>query len=303
MFNKNDTVCFLGDSITTHGHFIKEIFEFLAKNHKEDRVKMFNCGVPGDAACRTVKRLYEDCLILNPQKVVLMLGANDIERSLYMPGKEIENVEEKRKHFIDLYKTNIREIVENCIAFGAEVILCTPTPTEEEKSPAKGCNVPLELCIDFLKELAKEKNLMLIDYNTTLSKMYDKNVISEDGLHPTETGHHVMAQLFLKALGYIKECDFVTMPEYSQKNIERFNAEQTYRDVRFLEWSSMFDFNMSNPDATTEEKKEVARQKRQDGIDTKADWFVKSADNYIKYIDKVPKLQAEVLKKTIEMYD
>ena len=85
--------------------------------------------------------------------------------------------------------------------------------------------------------------------------------------------------------------------------IERFNAEQTYRDVRFLEWSSMFDFNMSNPDATTEEKKEVAKQKRQDGIDTKADWFVKSADNYIKYIDKVPKLQAEVLKKTIEMYD
>ena len=76
-----------------------------------------------------------------------------------------------------------------------------------------------------------------------------------------------MAQLFLKALGYIKECDFVTMPEYSQKNIERFNAEQTYRDVRFLEWSSMFDFNMSNPDATTEEKKEVARQKRQDGIE------------------------------------
>ena len=26
MFNKNDTVCFLGDSITTQGQFIKEIF-------------------------------------------------------------------------------------------------------------------------------------------------------------------------------------------------------------------------------------------------------------------------------------
>ena len=97
MFNKNETVCFLGDSITTHGHFVKEVFQFLVDNHKEDRVKIYNCGVPGDAACRTIDRLYEDCLILNPTTVVLMLGANDIERALYMPNKEIENVEEKLK--------------------------------------------------------------------------------------------------------------------------------------------------------------------------------------------------------------
>ena len=53
MFNKNDTLCFLGDSITTHGHFIKEIFEFSVKNHKEDITKIFNNGVTRDVACRT----------------------------------------------------------------------------------------------------------------------------------------------------------------------------------------------------------------------------------------------------------
>lgn len=58
---------FWGDSIITNGRFIKEIFEYLVNNHKEDRVKLFNCGVPGDAACRTVKRIYEDYFILNTQ--------------------------------------------------------------------------------------------------------------------------------------------------------------------------------------------------------------------------------------------
>ena len=40
MFKKNDTVCFLGDSITTHGYFIKEVFEYLAKNHNLDNFTM-----------------------------------------------------------------------------------------------------------------------------------------------------------------------------------------------------------------------------------------------------------------------
>ena len=65
-----------------------------ADNYKEDRVKLFNCGVPGDSSSKAVDRLYEDCLIFNPDIVVIMFGANDIGRVLYMPNKEIENVEE-----------------------------------------------------------------------------------------------------------------------------------------------------------------------------------------------------------------
>lgn len=303
MFNKNDTVCFLGDSITTHGHTIKEVVEFLVKNHKEDRVKIFNCGVPGDASCRTLKRLYEDCLILNPQKVVLMLGVNDIEMALYVTGKEIENVEEKKKYYLDLYKTSMRTIIENCIDFGAEVILCTPTPIEEDKTTKKGCNEALGVCIKFLKEIAAEKNLLFVDYNTTMTEMLYSGIIGDDGVHPTEKGHHVMAQILLKTLGYIEECDFDTMPVYSQKNIDRFEAEQLFRGIRMVEWNSMFDFNMANPNSSYEEKIAIAREKRQDGVDAKLDWYVKDADNYIAYLHKEPKLQAEILKKTIEMYD
>jgi hypothetical protein len=232
-----------------------------------------------------------------------MFGANDIGRALYMPNKEIENIEEKREHFLELYRVNIRKIVENCIKMNAKVILCTPTPTDDEKNIAKGCNVPLGKCIEFLKELAEEKNLQLIDYNSILFNMMDKEIFNDDGLHPSEYGHHVMAQVLLKSLGYIKECDFETMPVYSKNNLERFEAEQLYRGIRMVEYSSMYDFNKENPDATYEDKINMAKKYRQDGIDANMDWYVKVADNYINRIHQIPKIQGDLIKKTIEMYD
>ena len=303
MFKKNETVCFLGDSITTHGHFVKEVFQVLVDNHKEDRVKIYNCGVPGDAACRTIDRLYEDCLILNPTTVVLMLGANDIERALYMPNKEIENVEEKREHFLELYRENIRKIVENCIKMNANVILCTPTPTDDEKSSAKGCNVPLGKCIEFLKELAEEKNLQLVDYNTVMFSMMDKEIFNDDGLHPSEYGHHVMAQVLLKALGYINECDFETMPVYSEKNLERFKTEQLYRNIRMIEWTSLYDFMKENPEASYVEKIKIVEKCKEDGIKANMGWYIEATENYINHVHQIPKIQGDVIKKTIEMYD
>lgn len=303
MFNKNETVCFLGDSITRHGHFVKEVFQFLADYHKEDRVKIYNCGVPGDAACRAVDRLYEDCLIFNPTTVVLMFGANDIERSLYMPDKEVENVEEKRESFLELYRVSIRKIVEECMVADVKVILCTPTPTDDGKSSAKGCNVPLGKCIDFLKEIAEEKHLQIVDYNTIMFDMMDKEIFKDDGLHPSEYGHHVMAQVLLKALGYIKECDFETIPVYSEKNLERFKEEQLYRDVKMFEWCMLYDFNKANPDASYQEKIEIAKQKRQEAINLKQEWLVNITDNYIKHFHQIAKLQGNVIEKTIKMYE
>lgn len=303
MFNKKETVCFLGDSITTHGHFIKEVFEFLVKNHKEDKVKIYNCGVPGDAACRTVDRLYEDCLIFNPTTVVLMLGVNDIERALYFPDNEVENVEEKREHFLELYRVNMRKIIENCMEMDAKVILCTPTPIDDNKSAAQGCNVPLGKCINFLREIAQEKKLQLVDYYTVMFNMLGREVFIADGVHPSEYGHHIMAQVLLKELGYIKECDFETMPVYSEKNQKRFKAEQLYREIKMFEWCPMYDFNKANPDASYQDKIDLAKQKRQNAINVNQDWLVDIANNYIKYLHQIPKLQGDVINKTIKMYE
>ena len=304
MFNKKETVCFFGASIITHGHAMKEVFQYVVDNHKEDRVKFLNCGVPGDAACRALHRLYEDLLIHNPNKIVMMIGHNDIERKLYVPGNDIENLEEKKKYYLDLYKKSVREVVERCTAFGAEMILCTLTPVQAEKSPCKGaCNEALGICNEFLRELAKEKNLLLVDFNTAMTEMLDKDIMSKDGVHPTELGHHIMAQTLLKALGYINETDYETMPVFSEKNEERFKTEQTYRSIKMVEWTTLYDFMTANPDASYSEKIELIKDKRKDSVNVGMGWFMDATDNYIKYSHKITKLQEKLLKETIEMYD
>ena len=67
-------------------------------------------------------------------------------------------------------------------------------------------------------ETAKNKNLKLIDLYSVMSSVDNSGLIKLDGVHPTEEGHHMMAQIILKELGYIKETDFSKMPEYCEKN-------------------------------------------------------------------------------------
>ena len=109
MFEKNDTVCFLGDSITTHGIFIKEIYEHLIRNRRDDRIKLYNCGVPGDCAYKAVERIYGDCLSYNPDKLIMMFGINDMGINLYYTDNE-GTVEEKNEAFFD----NVVDIIEKC---------------------------------------------------------------------------------------------------------------------------------------------------------------------------------------------
>lgn len=300
MFNKYETVCFLGDSITYNGKYIKEIFEYLAKNRKDDRVKLFNCGVSGDRASRALNRLYCDCLVFNPDTVVIALGVNDIERSLYLPSEE-DKLTEKEK-YKEIYKKSITEITEKVTEFGSKVILCTPVPTQESKSKEKGCNEVLREFSCFLRKLADEKGFAIIDYFENMLLYIDDGIFEEDALHPNDKGQHLMAQIALKELGYTDNIDVSKMPVWSTENEKRFNAEQNYRKVMYYEWGALYDVNMSNNDITYEEKKEMAQQKREDGIKFSADWFVDASDVYLKYCEKRDFLISELLNKTIDMY-
>ena len=47
MFQKNDIICFLGDSITANGMWMAEIYQTLRKTVP---VKCYNCGVSGATA-------------------------------------------------------------------------------------------------------------------------------------------------------------------------------------------------------------------------------------------------------------
>ena len=261
---------------------------------------MFNCGVSGDRASRALERLYSDCLVFNPDTVVVALGVNDIERTLYYPCDEDKSSEKEK--YKAIYKKSIRELIQKITEFGAKVVLCTPVPTYESKAKEVGCNITLREFSEFLKKVSKDEGFTLIDYFENMLLHCEEDIFEDDALHPNDKGQHLMAQIALKELGYTEKIDICKMPEWSEKNEKRFLAEQNLRKVMYYEWGALYEENISNPDITYLEKKEIARQKRQDGINCSVNWFVDVSDVYLKYCERKEYLVKELLEKTIEMY-
>ncbi|MDB1701325.1 SGNH/GDSL hydrolase family protein, partial [Enterococcus casseliflavus] len=85
---KNDTVLFLGDSITDcdrdrqdphdlgHG-FARLVADQLAETFPTAGFTFYNRGIGGNKAADVLARLQEDCLQLTPDVLVFMIGIND----------------------------------------------------------------------------------------------------------------------------------------------------------------------------------------------------------------------------------
>lgn len=91
--DKNDRICFLGDSITADGIWVAEIIEYFIKHYPEQKIGFYNCGISGTRGYRAneANRLYCDCFNLYPKYVVIMFGMNDAEPQLYNPREETED--------------------------------------------------------------------------------------------------------------------------------------------------------------------------------------------------------------------
>ena len=92
MFRDNDVICFLGDSITAGGLWMGEVYQVLRKKYK---LRCFNSGVSGGAASRAERYLHANCLIYNPDYVVINFGVND--SGSWLLSKTHEHVSDKKE--------------------------------------------------------------------------------------------------------------------------------------------------------------------------------------------------------------
>ena len=102
------------------------------------------------------------------------------------------------------YKKNMTQIVERCQAAGIKILLLTATPIYEKPKSAE--NQKLAGYNDFLRQLAKEKKLLLCDLNEAFMSLYvkkrtEKNLWTTDGVHMKPRGNRLMAREIFRALG------------------------------------------------------------------------------------------------------
>ena len=291
------TVCFLGDSITRRGYWIAEILEHL----KKDGTVVYNCGVSGDNATAAT-RLYTDCLCRTPDTVAVMFGMNDVGRALYDEGAT--GNEEKKRERIERYQRAIRRLTDMIREAGADVILCTPTPCNDVSPsplPKNNTNDGLALCAQFIRELAAEQGIPCVDFFAALRPLLGREYDTlPDQVHPTPESHHIMAQIFLKTLGYTDRIDptpFLPMREEAQA---RFDVEQKLREIHFIEWNLMYGERvrrkMTHADflALAEERLGRAEEKKNA---TEIRWY----SNYLDTVENRWEYEDELIRRTLQM--
>ena len=299
MFKDGEIICFLGDSITANDLWLSEFYQTVRKTR---RIKCYNCGISGGSAEGSLLYLYSRCLNFNPDTVVLMLGINDIKRTLYSDNcLNDKSYDGERAEALEKHKAAYEELVTRITDFGARVILCTPVPYDEwsnSKEELFRCQSAMDGLAEFVRGLADKYGCTLVDLCGELKPMIkERQVISADRVHPTPWGYHCIAQIFLASLGQIESPDFDTpfvMEEWNQK---RHDALMEIHGVNFIKYCALLRPKFVEGKSQSE-LLEMARE-RYDSFEDKSTFIPKSYLDYINKIDKYEEYMAQIVKLTI----
>ena len=191
-----EKIGFLGDSITQGGWssptgYVRLVMAGLKANGID--AEAVPAGISGHKSNQMLARLDKDVLSKKPQWMTLSCGVNDV----WHGAKGVP---------LDQYKENITKIVDTATAAGAKVVILTATVIYEKLDSPQ--NVQLAPYNDFLRALAKEKNLPLADLNAMFHERIkaenkpDKKVVTSDGVHMNGEGNKLMATGVLRAMGF-----------------------------------------------------------------------------------------------------
>jgi len=261
-FPAGSTVCFLGDSITANGGWIRRVYQHYRKENIP--CKLYNCGVSGDCAEHALWRLEETVFCYQPTHVVIAFGMNDCSYAVYKDEPLTEQWVIYRRRRQDNCIHYLRLIARQCMDRGIAVTFCTPTvPDEwmESDTPVymgvAGALVELSLRIC---ALAQELDAGVVDITKPFRKLahllnaQGKTLVGADRIHPIPEGHELMAKVFLQAQGFEvslpetwEQLQALSAQPYDPWEEKRFALEQAANANMFVEWN--FGYGKKSPEA------------------------------------------------------
>ena len=185
-------VAFMGDSITQFGwdrpggyvHLVAEALESAGV-----KIAVVPAGISGNTSRNMLDRVDKSVISQKPDWMTLSCGVNDVWHH------DASHVD------LEPYKANITAIVDKAQAAGIKVVILTATVIQESDNPDNQALAPYN---DFLRQLAKERNLPLADLNAMCWKSLKSdpsNHLTVDGVHMNPLGNMLMARGVLEAFG------------------------------------------------------------------------------------------------------
>ena len=157
--------------------------------------KIVNAGISGNRVIDLVNRWDTDVLALNPTRVSIVIGLNDTWRRY--DSNDPTSVED----FEERYRTIINRTIGES---AADLVLCEPTLLTLNLQMEQW-REDFDPKIEVIHRLAREYGTKFVPFNSFLnSKTKEIPVLelSEDGIHPTQLGHELVANFWLETMGF-----------------------------------------------------------------------------------------------------
>ncbi|HEU5378648.1 MAG TPA: SGNH/GDSL hydrolase family protein [Ktedonobacteraceae bacterium] len=202
LFHDGDVVLFQGDSITDAGRnrwnpdhlgygYAMQAASWFHALHPAIDVRFLNRGEDGNRLTDLLARWQEDCLALRPTWLSLLIGINETWR-------RYDSHDPTSTH---AYEDAYRSLLETTrTSLNARLILCEPfvlpIPADRES-----WREDLDPKIAVVRRLAREYHALYVPFDGIFAQaaaQRDPAFWATDGVHPTDAGHALMAQAWLR---------------------------------------------------------------------------------------------------------
>ncbi len=201
----------IGDSITDCGRarpvgegrgaalgegYVRLVNAQLLARHPGAGIHVMNMGTSGHQVPDLAARWESDVFALAPDWVSVLIGINDVWRTFDCPNQPETHVD------LDTYAGTLEELVASTIKRVRGVVLMKPYMIEPNR------NDPMRAMMDAyggaVADIARKYGTVLVDtqaaFDEVLGYMHPY-AIAWDRIHPETTGHMVIANAFLDAVG------------------------------------------------------------------------------------------------------
>ena len=266
VLHDGDTVVFYGDSITAQRLYTRDVEEFVLTRYPTLHIRFVNSGVPGDTvkggyAGKVAERVQRDVAPLHPSMITVMLGMNDGGWG-YGPADLDTNFQKDYRALLDLLHS---------AAPDATLTLICPTTYDEitHGTEFPGYSRVIDKFAEDVPQIAAQlqasgdKAVLVADFNHPLTdalqrakKQYPElaPLIVPDRIHPSETGHWIMAAALLSAWHVDPIVSNLTLNAAKSEVVQqsRTTATNLHREQDSLKWAQLdaalplpLDFNSS----------------------------------------------------------
>ncbi len=210
----NARVAIIGDSITEQKLYSKYIETYLLACTGRSDIHVFQFGWSGERAGGFAARLENDLAVFKPNVATTCYGMNDGSYKPYAPEIGAE------------YEKNMRAVLAGLKKVGVQAVAVgspggvDPDFFNRPTVPGAVYNDNLAQLRDIAQKLAQEHGLPFANvHDTMLSALpkakaalgKDYAPFGGDGFHPSAAGQLLMAEAFLKALGFDGDLGTITV--------------------------------------------------------------------------------------------